>query len=290
MIFEPLSATINIRRIWQKNPESRKNPAKRALVLGLFLVLFWAWNNFALRVNSQTVYSPKVKEPFRVAVVSDLHDSVLASSVVRRMKKLNPDLIFLPGDLYTNDGHEKAEKAVGFAGSLARIAPTYFVCGDHDHEPSYYKMLEADGVTVLDGRCEKRNIRGNELSIYGICRVWFLPEYSLFSIFPEPDKARMNLLLSHMPAMEHFADFAPDFVFSGDSHGGIVRLPLLGALSFDGVLLPKLFYNGPVYDKGWFSVGGSRLFVTSGVGSYPVALRLFNRPEIALITFKGEEK
>ncbi|HBL41430.1 MAG TPA: hypothetical protein DDY98_07675 [Ruminococcaceae bacterium] len=266
----------------------RRKLLKQALLIVLLSALFWAWNNFTLCVNSQTVSSPKINEPFRVAVVSDLHESVLAPSVVHRMKKLQPDLIFLLGDLYTNDGHEKVREAVDFACSFADIAPTYFVCGDHDHEDYYYKMLKDGGVHVLDSACERITVHGNELSLYGICKVWFLPEYSLSSVFPEPNEARINILLSHMPAIEHFADFPLDFVFSGDTHGGIVRLPFLGALSYDGMLLPKVFYGGAVYDKGLFSVGDCQLFVSSGVGSYPIPLRLFNRPEIALITFEGE--
>ena len=266
----------------------RKKHRRRAVWLLLFLVVFWAWNNYTLCVNRQTVTSAKITAPFRAAVVSDLHESVLASSAVRRVKQCEPDLIFIVGDLYTDDGNRQVDKAVAFAAELAKIAPTWFVCGDHDHEQSYYDALEKNGVHVLNSTCEKVTVKGNDLSLYGICKVWFSPEYSLNRVFSPPDEDRVNILLSHLPVMERFADFPLDFVFSGDSHGGVMQLPFLGALTYDGVFLPKLFYPGPVYDKGLFSVDGCQLFVTGGIGSYPFPLRLFNRPEVALITFKGE--
>lgn len=267
----------------------KKKKLRRTAWLLLLLILFWAWNNYALCVNRQTVTSPKVTAPFRAAVVSDLHESVLMPCVVRRVAQCEPDLIFVPGDLYTDDGYRQVDKAVAFAADLAKIAPTYFVCGDHDHEQSYYDALQANGVHVLDSLCEQVTVKGNALSLYGICKVWFPSGYSLNNVFSPPETERVNILLSHLPAMEQFANFPLDFVFSGDSHGGVMQLPFLGALTYDGVLLPRLFYHGAVYDKGLFSVGGCQLFVTAGVGSYPLPLRLFNRPEIALITFEGEE-
>ncbi len=269
--------------------EKSKKRRRRAVVLALFLVLFWAWNNYTLRVNRQTVVSEKITAPFCAAVVSDLHESVLASIAVARVARCEPDLIFVPGDLYTDDGHGQVDKAVAFCAQLVKIAPTYFVCGDHDHEQNYYDALQQVGVHVLDGECETVTVNGNKVGLYGVCKVWFPPEYSLSKSFSPPEGSRFNVLLSHLPAMEAFADFPLDLVVSGDSHGGVARLPFLGALIYDDVFLPKLFYKGEIYDKGLFSVNGCQLFVTAGIGSYPLPLRLFNRPEIALLTFEGEE-
>ena len=260
-----------------------------AAVLVPLLILFWAWNNYTLCVNRQTIASGKITAPFRAAVVSDLHESVLMPAVVRRVARCEPDLIFVPGDLYTDDGRGQVDKAVAFCAQLAAIAPTYFVCGDHDHEQSYYDALREVGVHVLDSVCETVTVNGNAIGLYGICKVWFPPKYSLSSTFPPPDVSRFNILLSHLPAMERFADFPLDLVVSGDSHGGVARLPFLGGLIYDDVLLPKLFYHGAIYDKGLFEVGGCRLFVTAGIGSYPFPLRLFNRPEVVLLQFEGED-
>ena len=91
-----------------------------------------------------------------------------------------------------------------------------------------------------------------------------------------------SIVLMHMPE-NMIADSArknwnADLYISGHTHGGVVRLPLIG-----GLVAPTqgLF---PKYDQGFFTVDGRlKLIITSGLAGYGPIPRIFNRPEICVI-------
>ena len=72
--------------------------------------------------------------------------------------------------------------------------------------------------------------------------------------------------------------FYADLVISGHGHGGIIRLPFTdGLLSVDRTFFPS-------YTAGLYEENGSCLFVTRGLGNSGPTFRLFNRPEVAVLT------
>ena len=88
------------------------------------------------------------------------------------------------------------------------------------------------------------------------------------------------MLLAHRN--DHFASryslLGADLVLSGHGHGGIIRLPFTdGLLSTDRTFFPS-------YTAGLYEENGSCLFVTRGLGNSGPTFRLFNRPEVAVLT------
>ena len=88
------------------------------------------------------------------------------------------------------------------------------------------------------------------------------------------------MLLAHRN--DHFAGqyslLGADLVISGHGHGGIIRLPFTdGLLSTDRTLFPS--YTAWLYEE-----NGSTLFATRGLGNSGPSFRLFNRPEVAVVT------
>lgn len=264
------------------------------LLLALAVVLFsvWFYNNFTLKIIEETVTSEKVEGEIKIAVMSDLHSFRFGKDnlkLIEKTKKLSPDLIFFVGDIYSRGQTNRIGQAVSLLESLGEIADVYVVTGDHDTDELYKNELKkAENVTLLDYTKKDITVKGNELSLYGIDNVYFSSTFDLGNEFDTPSENRLNILLSHIPSIEHYGDFGFDFIFCGDTHGGMVRLPFLNGLYFNGYLLPELTYNGVVTDKGLFEFENTSLFVTSGLGNYPLPLRFNNRPEICLITIKGE--
>ena len=71
-----------------------------------------------------------------------------------------------------------------------------------------------------------------------------------------------------------------DLTLSGHGHGGIVRLPFTdGLLSTDRTLFPS-------HTAGFYEDNGSTVFVSRGLGNSGPSLRLFNRPELAVLTLR----
>lgn len=255
--------------------------------MAVLLWAFWAVNNFCIKTENQKLFSEKITSPVRIVLVSDLHsssfgkDNVILKNLIKQQK---PDLIFVLGDMYSRFEAERPETAVEFTTALTEYAPVYFVSGDHDYSDKYFKALEDGGVNVLNFEKSDVTVNENEISIYGIRSEWFSPTFSLNNAFSPADGDRINILLAHCPYMEKYKGFENlDFVFSGDTHGGMIRLPLLGPVYYNGSILPKITYSGKMYDKGYYNVNGTQLFVTSGAGNYPLPLRFNNRPEIVSI-------
>lgn len=267
--------------------KKRKLLFRTGFMVLILLLAFWAVNNFCIKVENQTLLSEKITSPVRIVLVSDLHSSSFGKDnriLKNLIKQQKPDLIFVLGDMYSRFEAERPDKAVEFTTVLSSFAPVYFVSGDHDYQDNYFKALEEGGVNVLNFEKSDITVNGNELSIYGIRSEWFSPTFSLNNAFDPADEKRVNILLAHCPYMEKYTGFENlDFVFSGDTHGGMIRLPLLGPVYYNGSILPKITYNGKMYDKGLYNVDGTQLFVTSGVGNYPLPVRFNNRPEIVTI-------
>jgi hypothetical protein len=79
--------------------------------------------------------------------------------------------------------------------------------------------------------------------------------------------------------LQHPAGKAIDLMISGHTHGGQIRLPLVGALE-----LPEL---GKKYVEGWFRLGDMRLYVNRGIGTVGLPFRLDCPPEITVMTLQG---
>ncbi|MGN1480314.1 MAG: metallophosphoesterase, partial [Porcipelethomonas sp.] len=98
-----------------------------------------------------------------------------------------------------------------------------------------------------------------------------------------------NILLAHIPMYKEYENFGADLTLCGDTHGGVIQVPFIGPAYYNGKILPELSENKEhVYDKGLFRYSGGYLFITSGIGNYPVPARFNNRPEICEITISPE--
>lgn len=273
-----------------------KAKSKRFLALLILIAILtipvWYYNNFTIKTVSETVASEKINGEIKIVTISDLHAYKFGKGnkkVIEEIRALFPDLIFFLGDMYSRGQTDKIDESVTFLENLSEIADTYVITGDHDTDNVYKeKLRSAKDVTLLSYEKDDIDINGNKLSIYGIDNVYFSSTFDLINEFSPPAVDRINILLSHIPSIEHFGNFGFDFIFCGDTHGGMVRLPFLDGLYFNGYLLPKLTYKGLITDKGLYEFENTKLFVTSGLGNYPLPLRFNNRPEICLITIKGE--
>ena len=98
------------------------------------------------------------------------------------------------------------------------------------------------------------------------------------------DKNKFNILLAHNPLfIDDYSRWGADLVLSGHMHGGIIRIPIIGV----GIASPEKDYF-PKYDAGEFKVGNTTMIVNRGIGASSSGLRVFNKPEISVITLKSK--
>ena len=267
----------------------------------LILIVWTAWGNIALELNTYTMSSrglPDAFDGYRIAQVSDLHNAEFGDGNQRlldMLREAEPDMIAITGDLIDSRKTNIAV-ALAFAEEAVRIAPCYYVSGNHEARVLEYRELkaglEAAGVTVLDDARVEIEISGKSITIIGVNDPSFLADY-LTSDAAVMDRklselssegASFTILLSHRPELfDTYAAHEMDLVLTGHADGGQFRLPLIG-----GLIAPNqgLF---PKYDDGLYSEGNTNMIVSRGLGNSVIPFRFNNRPEVVLIELKSQK-
>ena len=275
-------------------------PAVVAIVL-VALVIGIAWGNTALELNTYTISSSKLPQSFdgyRIAHVSDLHNTEMGKDnekLLAMLRDAAPDMIAITGDL-VDSRNTDIEVALQFVREAVKIAPCYYVTGNHEARISEYdelkEAMEAAGVTVLKDAQTEISLTGEFITLIGVNDPSYQTDYlfgdaktvmntKLEELHTEQD--RFTILLSHRPELfDTYADHSIDLVLSGHAHGGQFRLPFIG-----GLVAPNqgLF---PEYDAGIYTEGNTNMLVSRGVGNSILPFRINNRPEVILIELQAE--
>lgn len=291
---------------------------KRIIVLAVVAVIFlsliiWtAWGNTALELNTYTISSNRLPEAFdgyRIAHVSDLHNAELGKDnekLIDMLQEAKPDIIAITGDIIDSRNTD-IDIALQFTKAAMEIAPCYYVTGNHEARlnKAEYERLESGlldaGVIVLhDSEIILEN-NGAAIPLIGIddpnCYSASTSlsdggEYeSKVGATMDPERIRelstldsFTVLLSHRPEyFEKYVQADVDLVLSGHAHGGQFRLPFVG-----GLVAPNqgLF---PKYDAGLYTEDNTNMIVSRGIGNSILPFRFNNRPEVILIELKYNE-
>lgn len=217
----------------------------------------------------------------RAVAMSDFHFDPLCEAdyvakCVSIANTLAPDVIFLTGDYATGSSDRIGE----FAGLLAELRPQsgVFAClGNHDHWSNAARVtgaLRAVGVEVLANRQTRVRCAGGELVVAGLQSAWGgAPDWPRAARGLRPGERAVVLMHEPDVAREFCKDRRIALQLSGHTHGGQVRVPMLGALR-----LPKW---GRIYQAGFYDVDGLTLHVNRGIGTISCHIRLLCPPEIA---------
>jgi len=221
----------------------------------------------------------------RVGFLTDLHrsDTVtheMAATAVQMVMAEQPDIIMLGGDYVTMGGGRNRRFVEPAAEALAPLSAPhgiFAVLGNHDDDRDMPAALAARGMTVLRDARTQIEIKGERLDIAGI-RYW---TRKLEVIERVIRGASTNLvLLAHTPSrLPEAAALAVPLVLSGHTHGGQIVLPGLGAIA------AREF---PVV-AGSARRETTAIFVSRGVGTVYIPVRINCPPEVALLTLQPVE-
>ena len=287
----------------RRRPRSRLHAVMRWGLLAL-LVLFVYWDNTALRTDSLTYTSTALPTEFdglRIVQLSDLHNREFGqdnAELYKAVENASPDVIFLTGDLVDEYAAEPVPYARSVGAALSAIAPTYYVTGNHEwaHGNAVVEEIKAAlreaGVTVLSNEFVPLERNGDAILIAGIDDPNGYADQKtpgrlaeeIYSAYDDP----FWLLLAHRNNLFNgrYCRLGADLTFSGHAHGGIWRLPFT-----DGLVDTNLHFL-PSFTSGFYrctdeDCEGAEVFVSRGLGNSPRwAFRLFNRPQVAVITLK----
>ena len=277
----------------------KKRSAGRRILVFLLLVLFCAgffrWSNRSLQVERFTYASSRLPQGFdgcTIVVLADLHGAVFGKDNQRLLDTVSdqaPDMILLAGDLLDRIRETPHSYAVDLGRRLSAIAPTYFVTGNHEWAlpdvPELKDGLEAAGVTVLDNRFVTLDRGGDQILLAGVddpngYADQKTPEELAEEIRREQGEDVPWLLLAHRNNLfaDRYSSLGAALVLSGHGHGGMIRLPFTdGLISVERTLFPS-------YTAGFYEENGSTALISRGLGNSGPSFRLFNRPQIAVLT------
>ncbi len=279
----------------------RGHPLRRVLLFLIFILFcvgFFHWSNHSLQVQRFTFTSPRLPAGFDGCVIvqlSDLHGALFGEDnrdLLKVVAKERPDYIFLTGDLLDQYRATPHSYAASLGGALADIAPTYFVTGNHEWAlpdvPGLKRALEVAGVQVLTNEYTVLARDGDNAVLAGIDDPNGYADQKTPEEVAEEVRAAFDapfwILLAHRNNYfeDEYCRLGADLVISGHGHGGLVRLPFTDGL----VSVERTFF--PSYTAGFYQAGGADLFVSRGLGNSGRTFRLFNRPQVAVLTLKRE--
>jgi predicted MPP superfamily phosphohydrolase len=260
------------------------------------LLALWAlWIEPSGLRNDTTTLSlpgwPDGSGELTIALIADLHIGSPHNNldrldrVVKITNDARPDLILLAGDFVINGvrggrfvpPEPIAERLAGLFAPLG----VYAVLGNHDwwfDGPRVRAALEHNGIRVLVDEAIKLESGGRGFWLAGVGDLWET-SHDMAAALDQVSDADPVLLVTHNPDL--FSE-VPDRValtLAGHTHGGQVRIPGIGR-----PIVPSRF--GDRYAAGHVVEGGRHLFVTPGVGTSMLPVRLLVPPEVSVLRLR----
>ena len=189
-----------------------KTKKKKIIVLSvvaiflLALIIWIVWGNKALELNTYNITGndiPKEFDGFRIAQVSDLHNVEMGKDnekLISMLADAEPDIIVITGDMI-DSRNTKVDVALAFAEQAVKIAPCYYVTGNHEARVDEYSDLKDGlielGVTVLEDAKTQIVLSGEIITLVGVDDPSFQTDY-LFG----DDETVMNSELDELTSEE----------------------------------------------------------------------------------------
>jgi predicted MPP superfamily phosphohydrolase len=222
---------------------------------------------------------PPGLDGLRIGLMTDIHRSRWVSAedvadAVRLLMAEAPDVIVLGGDYVTWGDRRYVGPSAEALGALRANYGVFGILGNHDDDHDMPAALIARGVQMLKDARTRLTIRGETIELAGI-RFWTKRAADIATVLR--GATGPVILLAHDPRrLTEAAALGVPLVLSGHTHGGQIVLPLVGAVG------ARKF---PVV-AGATRMAGTTMFVSRGIGTVYVPIRINCPPEIALLTLR----
>ena len=277
--------------ITNKKKISKKKKVLISIILVVLLLFVYSIVNTNVLSVTNITYSnaqiPASFDGYKIVQISDLHNKRFGknqSRLINLVKKNSPDVIFVTGDLIDRR-NTNLVAAMEFIDEAVKIAPVYYVSGNHEAWSQRYDQLKTQllnsGVIVMDDTDEYIQRGDESIHLIGLSDPAFINSTKKIgdNIEALSKSEEFEMLLMHRPELfEIYVEKNMDLVFSGHAHGGQIRLPIIGP-----IVAPNqgLF---PEYTMGTYEKNGTTMVVSRGLGNSVIPLRTLNSPEIIALT------
>lgn len=247
------------------------------MVLELVICGFCLFQNYHLTTSTYDV-DLGLSDDVKIVQVSDLHNQFFGinqSVLLKNIESCDPDIIVVTGDI-VDSTHTSYSIAMDFIEGAVKIAPVYYVTGNHENRlqgdklDKFYDDMRASGVIFLDDTYADMG----EYTLAGIADS----SLESFDAYPAFTDEKPIVMLAHEPDyVSLYQSLGADLVLTGHVHGGQIIIPGKGGLlSPDFTFFPELY-------EGMHSYGSMTLIVSRGLGNSVAPVRINNFPELVVI-------
>lgn len=260
------------------------------MLIIIILIPFCLYQNKHLVITTYTYESEKLGEDldgYRIVQISDLHNAAFGKEnkkLLETIRSCSPDIIVITGDL-VDSNHTNVERAVAFVKEAVKIAPVYYVTGNHEYwlDPSENEQMMqgilAAGAYDLDDEAVRIEKGDSSFLLVGLDDQ-HLSDETLKNLLQE-QKNELSIVLAHEPQyLQNYANAKADLVLTGHAHGGQIRLPFVG-----GIVAPDQGFL-PEYTSGQYNSADTEMIVSRGLGNSIIPVRLFNYPEVVCVELR----
>ena len=247
-----------------------------------------------LDISRYEIKDKKIDKNLKIVFLSDLHNTNLIKGVVEIINKEKPDFIVMGGDM-VNESLSEIDNFIDLCNDLKKYK-IYYVFGNHEErllEEEYNEFIEKiNNTKVINLYNKSINLSDNikligfvsELDRYEILGKTTLDRHYINNKVGIIDRSKYNILVAHNPLeYNSYIEYGSNLVLSGHVHGGLIRLPLIGALlSPDYTFFPR-------YSEGLYEKNNTKMIVSRGLGySRRLKIRINNNFEIVVINLMKE--
>lgn len=247
------------------------------MVLELVICGFCLYQNYRLTTSTYDV-DLGLSDDVKIVQVSDLHNQFFGinqSVLLKNIEACDPDIIVVTGDI-VDSTHTSYSIALDFVEGAVKIAPVYYVTGNHENRlhgdklDKFYSDMRDMGVIFLDDTYV-------DMGSYCLAGI---ADSSLksFDAYPAFSDEKPVVMLAHEPDyVSLYQSLGADLVLTGHVHGGQIIIPGKGGLlSPDFTFFPSLYEGVHTYDS-------MTLIVSRGLGNSVAPVRINDYPELVVI-------
>lgn len=278
----------------EKRKEKTKKIIKISSIIIILLSLLFIHTKFiatsGIKVKEKRLTFSNIPDSFngvKIIQFSDLQygSNIYIENVDKLVKKINlrnPDIIIFTGDLIDETykiKNDEIEKIIKSLKKLNANIGKYAVNGDEDNE-NFTTILTQAGFNVLDNNYDLIYNQKNEpILITGLSSSKTRNINKSFEYFKSDNVNKDIFTISIMHEADDIdkiiKDYKVDIAFAGGNLNGQIYIPKVG-----GLFTRK---NATKYTKPYYKLNNTRLYISSGIGTDNIGLRLFNKPSINFI-------
>lgn len=284
----------------KKTKKKLKKPIKVFLIL-LALIFFSSYFIITyakeiaignIKTNEYNIESEYIASSFhgtKIVHFTDIHygttvNSDLLEKIVDDINLTKPDVVIFTGDLFDDDvvlNSESVDKLSEILNKIKSVYGKYAIKGDNDYNETWDMVIENSGfIDISDSFDCIYNEQGDTILLSGISsniknKIELKEKFKETYEFLESNNISYSILAIHEPDIIDTLDTSQfNLILAGHTLGGEVKLPIIGGTNY-----PEL---GKKYTKPQYIIDSTTIYISNGLGTSNLKMRLFNSPSFNL--------